>query len=106
QAQERGGRGGNFDPEQMRQRFSEIMRERLEVTSDDEWKIIEQRIAKVNEARRELGGGFGFGAFGRGGGGFGRPQRGGDDDDVRGRGGRRFGNALPEAEELRRAIES
>ncbi|HNQ89201.1 MAG TPA: hypothetical protein PKM73_11345 [Verrucomicrobiota bacterium] len=69
---------GNFDPEQMRQRMMERYREALEVKSDDEWKILEQRITKVSEARREVGfGGRGFGGFGmRGGPGGDRGQAG------------------------------
>ncbi len=102
-------RPGNFDPEQMRERFSQMMRERLDVKDDAEWKLIEERIAKVNEARREAGG---FGAFGGfGGGGFGGRNfaRGGDDQGQRARGnragGRGPGASLPEAEALRAAIE-
>jgi len=37
--QQRPGRG-NFDPEQMRQRMMERVREQLEVKSDDEWKVM------------------------------------------------------------------
>ena len=76
------GRGG-FDPEQMRQRAMDNYKERLEVKSDDEWKIIQDRIEKVTTAQREarLGGGFGgrFGGGRRGGGdaggGDGAPRR-------------------------------
>src|SRR5947207_7205149 len=69
----RGG-GGGGDPEQWRQRGMERYREQFEVKSDDEWKVIQTRIEKVMEARRDLGpGGFGGGMmFGRGG------RRGGD----------------------------
>ena len=53
---------GNFDPEQMRQRMMERYKERLEVTNDDEWKLISDRIEKVMAAQRETRiGGFGFG---------------------------------------------
>jgi hypothetical protein len=52
--QDRQGRG-NFDPEEMRQRMMERYRTELEVKSDDEWKLIEARITKVNDARREIG---------------------------------------------------
>lgn len=61
---------GNFDPEQMRVRMMERYRESLEITKDDEWKIVEGRITAVMEARRAVGGGFG----GRGG--FGGPPPG------------------------------
>ena len=54
--QDRPGRG-NFDPEQMRARMMENYREKLEVKEDAEWKLIEGRITKVSDARREMGGG-------------------------------------------------
>jgi hypothetical protein len=96
-----GGRGrGNFDPEQMRQRMMERVKEQLEVTKDDEWKALEPLVTKVFEARREAmtSGMRGF---------MGRGPRGGDNagNDQGNR--RRFG---PEqgAEELalEKAIES
>lgn len=86
-AQDRPGRG-NFDPEQFRQRMMERYREQLEVKSDDEWKLISERIEKVSDARREAN-------FGGGGpGGFGGPGGPG------GRGGRRANpdGALPTAD--------
>jgi hypothetical protein len=100
-AQERrGGEGrGNFDPEQMRERMMEQLRERLEVKGEDEWKLIQSRINAVNEARRELGGGMGGMAFGRGGGPGGPGGRGGG-----GPGGFR-GEPNPEVEALQKAIE-
>ena len=112
QAQERQGRG-NFDPEQMRQRMMERYREQLGLTNDDEWKAIEPRIAKVMEARREVG----FGAFGRGPGGPGGPggRRGGDGNNAGGgqggdggrrRGGGPGGEPNPDAEALQKAIEA
>jgi hypothetical protein len=64
---------GNFDPEQMRQRMMERMRERFEVTDDSEWRAISERLAKVMEARRAAGGPGGPGGFG---GGFMRPPGG------------------------------
>lgn len=70
-----GGRRGNFNPEDMQARLLTSLRERLEVTDDEEWKLISERITKVNELRRStLGGGVGgLMAFaGRG------PQSGGD----------------------------
>ncbi len=101
---DRPGRG-NFDPEQFRQRMAERIRERLEVKNDDEWKILQARIEKVTQARREVGfgGGFGGGAFGRRGG----PGGGGPADNNqqrRGPGG--FGaEPSPEAEALQKALE-
>jgi hypothetical protein len=50
---------GNFDPAQMRERMLQRMRGQLEVKDDAEWKLISARIAKVFEARRAVGGGFG-----------------------------------------------
>ncbi|MCC6231634.1 MAG: hypothetical protein IT580_03265 [Verrucomicrobiales bacterium] len=104
--QERPGRG-NFDPEQMRQRMMERYREVLDIKGDDEWKIIEERVNKVNEARRDAG-------SGRGGFGMMRPQRQGGGNDGqegaranRGGGPGGFGGSqLPEAEELQKAIDA
>src|SRR5215470_2900584 len=100
-AQDRQGRG-NFDPEQFRQRMMERYREQLDVKSDDEWKVIEPRITKVMDARRDAGtGGRGFGNFMRGGGN-------GNDRGGRGGGGPGGfgGNTMPEAESLQKAIEA
>src|SRR6187551_3874915 len=97
--QERQGRG-NFDPEQMRQRMMERYRTELEVKSDDEWKLIEARITKVSEARREIG--FGGGMR------FGGGRRGGDNNGGGDQGGRRGpggGTPSPEVESLQKAIE-
>lgn len=100
QGQGRQGRG-NFDPEQFRERMMSRMREQLDVKDDAEWKIIETRLEKVMEARREAGpGGGGFGAFGRG-------PRGGGDQGGGGGGRRGFGpEPSPEQEALQKAIES
>ncbi|HUR45191.1 MAG TPA: hypothetical protein VMZ27_04865 [Candidatus Saccharimonadales bacterium] len=68
------GRGGNFDPEQFRQRMMDNYKEQLEVKSDDEWKIISARIEKVMTAQREA-------RVGRSGfGGGQRRNRGGDNN--------------------------
>lgn len=73
-AQGFGGRGGgpgqgpgDFDPEQMRARMAEMMKQRLNAT-DEEWKIIEPRLMAVQEKQRAgMGGRFGgMGMFGRG----------------------------------------
>jgi hypothetical protein len=101
--QERGDRGGrgNFDPEQMRARMMERYREAFEVKDDAEWKLIEGRITKVMEARRDMGG-FGRGGFGGPGG-----RRGGDGGGGDGGERRRFGpEPSPEAEALQKAIEA
>ena len=110
QAQER--RQGNFDPEQMRQRMTDRIREQLEITNDDEWKIIQARVEKVMAARREtssVGSSF---SFMRGM----RSDRGGSPSDQnqadsnrrrdREREGRFGGEQSPEAEALQKAIES
>lgn len=102
-----GGGGGrrNFDPEQMRQRMMERYREQLEIKDDAEWKLISERIEKVSEARREVGGGFGMGRppGGRRGGDGAAPA--GGDDNAR-RQFRGFGEPSPEQEALQKAIES
>lgn len=100
---------GNFDPEEMRQRLAERIREQLDVKSDDEWKIIYERVEKVNQARREVGAGGGFGAFGFGRGGRGGPGGGGGDASAGGDQNRRRGfggERSPEAEALQKAIEA
>ncbi len=99
-----------FDPEEMRARMSERMREQFQVKDDAEWKIIEGKIQKVTEARRAVGGGFGggmaFGGRGRGGGDGERGDR-GQGGQGRGGGGGRFGGEQnPEVAELQKAIEA
>ena len=83
----------------------EMYRERLEITSDDEWKAIQPLITKVSEARREVGTGFNRNMFRPPGGG-----RGGDQAGGGGNGGRRgpggFGEPSAEEEALQKAIES
>ena len=86
---------GNFDPEQMRARVMERYKEALAPESDAEWKILETRLGKVMDARRDVG-------FG-GGRGFGRPPGGGQGAD-RQRGPDR--EAAPEAEALQKAIDA
>jgi hypothetical protein len=91
---DRGGRG-NFDPEQMRVRMMERFREAFEVKDDAEWKLIEGRITKVNDARRDMS------SFGRG---FGGPGgRGGGPGGGRGGFG---GEPNPDAEALQKALEA
>ena len=104
-AQQGQGRG-NIDPAEFRQRMMDNYRERLEIKGDEEWKAIQPLIAKVTDARRDVG--FG-GGFGRGGGG----RRGGGNNDAQAngnnQGGRRGfpgGEPSPEAEELQKAIDS
>ena len=109
-AQERqGGRGGGgFNPEEMRQRMMDRLRESFDVKDDAAWKLIEERITKVNDARRDVG----FGGGGRGMMGMARPNRqGGGDQAAQGgqdrQGGRqRFGGeANPDAEALQKAVD-
>ena len=104
--------GNRPDPEQIRQRIAERMREQFGVTDDAEWKIIEGKIQKVTEARRAVGGG-GFAAMGGFGGRRGGPGGGDGDRAERGnRGGgegRRGGfggEASPAMADLQKAIES
>ncbi len=71
----------NFDPAQMQKRMMDGYREQLEVSDDAEWKLIEQRIQKILDARREIGFGGGFRGmarlFGGGGQGGGAQRSGG-----------------------------
>ncbi len=77
QSQPRGGRGGRgggggrmgrrFDPERMRERYMERIKENLEVT-EEEWKVLEPRIAKVVTLSWQTRGGRGM---------FARRRRGG-----------------------------
>jgi hypothetical protein len=90
-----GRRGGNFSPEDMQARMLTSLRERFEVTDDEEWKLISDRIAKIAELRRNSGGGIGaiMGFAGRGGPpGGGSDNRGGS-DASRGRGPRTGGSS-------------
>jgi hypothetical protein len=96
---------GNFDPEQMRQRMLERVKERLEVKSDDEWKIISERVEKVMTAQRETRV-AGFGGFGGGRRGGGGDNAGGDANNNGGRRNRGGGGELsPEVEALQKAID-
>ena len=105
---------GNFDPAEMRQRMMERVREQLEVKSDDEWKIISERVEKVMTARRDAAGLGGMGAFfgrGPGGPGGGRRDGGGGGGERGDRGGERrrggmFGEEPQEAKDLRAALEA
>ena len=89
-----GGKGsrGNFDPAAMQER----LREQFGVTDDAEWALIAERLTKVSEIRRGLGGGFGRG--GPPGGGGGPPGGGGGTRTTRGPSGN------PEQDALRAAI--
>ena len=96
-------RGGGFDREALMKMMRDRMRTALEITNDDEWAIIGERIDKVNAARQAVPRLGGFGGFtgGRGGGrpggggdrgGFGRGGQGGDQARGGDRGGQRGGD--------------
>jgi hypothetical protein len=106
-AQEQKGRGG-FNPEEMRARMTERVRELLEVKNDDEWKLIQARIEKTQEAQREvrsLNGDFRL-LFSRSGEQGGAP--GGDQGGrTRGPGGSPFGGTPnPDAEAFSKAVQN
>ena len=75
QPQDRGA-AQNRDPEQMRARMQEMMdqrmKEQLGITGDDEWKVIQPRLQKVQDLSRQVNAGGMMGMFGRRGG-FGGP---------------------------------
>jgi hypothetical protein len=84
--------GGDFNPQEMRQRMLERMRDQLGVTNDAEWSVMSDRITKVMDAQQALQafggggpGGFGGPPFGFGGpGGPGGPGGQGDDNSMPG----------------------
>jgi len=99
----------NMDPQEIQkiiqQRMMETYRERLEVTDEAEWKIIEERLSKVTQARMATmsdgGGMMGFGGMGgRGGpGGGGAPGGGRGFQNL-------FGQPSAESQALQQAIDS
>lgn len=102
----------NMDGQQMQQfiqrRMMETFRERLEVTDDAEWKIVEERLGRVTQARMATvadgAGMMGMGAmaFGRGG-----PGGRGGEGPGGGRGlGGLFGQPSVEAQALQQAIDA
>ena len=98
--------GGGWDPAQMRQRMMERYREQFKIKDDAEWKLIEERIAKVTEARMAIGFRGGPGGFGgRGGRGPGGPGGGGQDGGGR-RGGFPGMEPSAEAADLQKALEA
>lgn len=91
---------GNFDPEAMRARMLEQMKERFEVTDDAAWKLISERIEKVSTAARDLrSGGGGFGGRPPGGGGPGG-------GDSKGRTNPFAGEPNADAEALQKALDA
>lgn len=59
---DRGDRGGT--DEERRARYSNIIKERLGEISDDEWKVIQPKLQKVMDIRRDQMSSM-FGGFGR-----------------------------------------
>jgi hypothetical protein len=64
-----GGDRRGWDPAQARERMSNWMKEQLAV-NDEEWKVIQPKVEKVFNVRRDASGGGGF---------FGGRSRGGDE---------------------------
>src|SRR5439155_1513392 len=62
---DRGGRGGpgGFDPARAREWMNTQIKEQMGA-NDDEWKVIEPKLTKVMDLRRDAGG-FGRGGFRR-----------------------------------------
>jgi hypothetical protein len=102
----------NMDPQEIQkviqQRMMETYRERLEVTDDAEWKLIEERVSTVTQARMATltdgGGLMGFGGMGGRPGGFG-PGGGGPPGGGRGLQSL-FGQPSAEVQALQQAIEA
>ena len=93
--------GGNFDPAEMQQRIMENIRDQMSVTNDEEWSVIQARVQKVMDARRDVGG-PNFGRM------FRRRNNDGGDNGGGG-GGRRggfFGAPSPELESLQNAVDN
>jgi hypothetical protein len=85
--QQPGGRRGNFNPEEFRQRMMDNLKTALKVT-DDEWAVIQPLIEKVQAKQTVVRGFSGFGGGGRGGpGGRGGGAGGGDNAGGGGGGG-------------------
>lgn len=97
------GRGGNFDPAQMKERMVESFKDRMSITNDDEWKVISAAIGKVVDAQFDARSGAmrAFGGM--------RRQRnndnGGDNGGQQPPRNNPFGQAAPEADALSKAIE-
>jgi len=97
-----GGQGrGNFDPEEMQARMSAMMKERLQV-NDEEWKVIQPLLEKVQTKQRESMGGRFRGAMMFGG----RGMRGGDNAQNRPQRDRGDRPGMDEIQALSDALES
>ncbi len=79
EAEGRGGaRSRRWDPERMRQRYEERIKEVMGIT-DEEWKVLQPRLEKVQTLSRQARGRGGMrGMFGRRGRSGGRPEATGD----------------------------
>jgi hypothetical protein len=104
-AQDNGGDGGggqrrrgNFDPAQFQERMMENVRDQMGVTNDDEWQVLQARVQKVFDARRDVG----IPGFGR----MFRGRRGGDNNGGGPPRGGAFGQPMPELEALNNAIDN
>jgi hypothetical protein len=98
-----GGGRGNFDPAQFQQRIMDNIRDQLGYTNDTDWNAVQPLVQKVMDARRDVGFGGGMGRM------FGRSNRGGNNENANGNGGRRGffgGTPSPEAEALQQAIDN
>ncbi len=105
QGADAGGRRGGGSPEEMQARMLASLRERFEVTDDEEWKLIAERLGKVTELRRNAAGAGGFGGFaGRGPGGPGGAPGGDRGGPAAGRGGRGPGGGSTEMAALSGAV--
>lgn len=97
-----------MSPEDMQARMATAMRERLEITDDEEWKLVSGRITKVTELRRAAGGpGGGIGPMvfgGRGGPAGGGPGAGADGANRGGPRGARGGAPTSELGALQAAV--
>ncbi len=97
----RRGGGGNFDPAQFQQQMLDRVKERMEMTNDDEWAAVQGLVQKVMDARRATLSGMGFGGGRRGG------NNGGGDNGNRGGGRGGFAPPpSPEAEDLQKALDA
>jgi hypothetical protein len=97
----------NMDPQQAQQRMQQFMldmtRDRLSITNDDEWKVIEGRLSKVMQLRMEILMST-FSSFG--GMRMGGNRSGGDNPDGGQRRFPNFGQPDPQADALQKSLDS
>jgi len=97
----------NMDPQQAQQRMQQFMldmtRDRLSITNDDEWKVIEGRLSKVMQLRMEILMST-FSSFG--GMRMGGNRSGGDSPDGGQRRFPNFGQPDPQADALQKSLDS